>query len=224
MRTSRTENRVSKVPIEKLVDHPDNPNHMSKSNFSRLVRNIERTGRYEPLIVRPKGDVYEIINGRHRRRALRELGYETVDVIIWDIDDEQTDVLLATLNRLSGSNVLEKKLALLSRLNERMTARDLAKLLPHSARQIRRLVQIRSGGMVCTQAMNSVRDKPARSVFANPQVFFLSDAQQQIVEAALSLARGGRSEKTKAARNAAALAHVAQDFIEGRKKCNNEGR
>jgi ParB family chromosome partitioning protein len=224
MPKSRTENRVSKVPIEKLVDHPDNPNRMSKGNFGRLVRNIERTGRYEPLIVRPKGDAFEIINGRHRRQALRKLGYETVDVVVWDIDDEQTDILLATLNRLGGSNVLEKKLALLSRLNERTKARDLAKLLPHSAGQIQRLVQIHSGVMVRTQSMSSVPDKSSRSVFANPKVFFLSDAQQQIVEAALSLAREGRSEKTKAARNAAALAHVAQGFIEGRKKGDSEGR
>jgi len=224
MAESRTENRVLRVPIEKLVDHPDNPNRMSKGNFAKLVRNIERTGRYEPLIVRPKGDAFEIINGRHRRRALRELGYETVDVVIWDIDDEQADVLLATLNRLGGSNVLEKKLALLSRMNERTKARDLAKLLPHTARQIQRLVQVHSGGIVCTQSMSSVPDKAARSVFANPKVFFLSDAQQQIVEAALSLARGGRSEKTKAARNAAALAHVAQNFVRGRKKGNSEGR
>ena len=224
MAESSTENRVLRVPIEKLVDHPDNPNRMSKGNFARLVRNIGRTGRYEPLIVRPKGDAYEIINGRHRRRALQELGYETVDVIIWDVDDEQTDMLLATLNRLGGSNVLEKKLALLSRMNERTKARDLAKLLPHTAGQIQRLVQVHSGAMVCTQSMSSGRDKSARSVFANPHVFFLSDTQQQIVETALSLARGGRSEKTKAARNAAALAHVAQDFVEGRKKGNGEGR
>ncbi|MEK7993648.1 MAG: hypothetical protein AAB403_07575, partial [Planctomycetota bacterium] len=127
-------------------------------------------------------------------------------------------------NRLGGSNVLEKKLALLSRLNERTKARDLAKLLPHTARQIQRLVQVHSGGIVCTRSMNSVRDKAARSVFANPQVFFLSDAQQQIVEAALSLARGGRSEKTKAARNAAALVAVARDFIESTKKRNNQRR
>ncbi len=144
-------------------------------------------------------------------------------MIVWEVDDEQTDMLLATLNRLGGSNVLEKKLSLLSRLNERTNARDLAKLLPHTARQIERLVQVHSGAVDCTQSMSSGRDKAARSVFASPHVFFLSDAQQQIVEAALSLARGGRSEKTKAARNAAALAHMAQDFVEGGKKGSGDG-
>ena len=224
MAKSRAGNRLLRVPIERLVDHPDNPNRMSKGNFARLVRNIEQTGRCEPLVVRPKGGVLEIINGRHRRRALQELGYESVDVIVWDIDDEQTDILLATLNRLGGSNVLEKKLALLSRLNECMNARELAKLLPHSARQIQRLVQVHSGAMVCPPPVSSARDKVTRSAFANPQVFLLSDAQQRIVERALSLAREGSGGKTKAARNAAALAQIAQDFIHGGRIRNLPGR
>ena len=220
MSKSRTLNRLMTVPIDRLVDHPDNPNRMSKSNFARLVRNIERTGRYEPLIVRPRGEAFEIINGRHRRRALRELGYKTVDVIVWDIDDEQTDILLATLNRLGGSNVLEKKLALLNRLNGRTNARDLAKLLPHSAGQIQRLVQIHSGAMAGPVPLRSARDKSAESAFANPHVFLLSDAQQRIVETALSLARGGRPQRTKAAGNAAALAQIARDFVRSKNRRN----
>lgn len=221
MRKSRARNRVSRISIEKLVDHPDNPNRMSKGHFARLVRNIERTGRYEPLIVRPKGDMYEIINGRYRRRALQELGYQAVDAIIWTIDDEQADIFLATLNRLGGSNVLEKKLSLLRRLTERMDAGDLARLLPHTAAQIQRLVQIHSSGMVCTQSMKSVSDKAVRSVLASPKVFFLSDTQQQIVETALSLAPEVGNERSRAAKNAAALAAVARAFVEGRKKRNH---
>ena len=46
------ENVVRTIAIEKLVAHPDNPNRQSKVNFDKLVRNIERTGKYEPLIVR----------------------------------------------------------------------------------------------------------------------------------------------------------------------------
>ncbi|MHC4507399.1 MAG: ParB/RepB/Spo0J family partition protein [Planctomycetota bacterium] len=223
MRESRIENRVSKIAIDKLVAHPGHPNRMSKINFARLVRNIERTGRYEPLVVRPRDDCFQIINGHHRWRALRELGYTTADVVIWNIDDGQTDMFLATLNRLGGSDVLEKKLALLSRLNERMKARDLARLLPHTAKQIQRLAQVRSDGIVRTQSMNSVRDQCAKSVSANAQVFFLSDAQQHIVTEALSLAQESRSENTKAARKAAALTYVAQNFVEGKKKCDNGG-
>jgi ParB-like chromosome segregation protein Spo0J len=155
---------------------------------------------------RTKGDCLQIINGRHRWQALRELGHKTVDVMIWDIDDRDADILLATINRLRGSDVLEKKLALLSRLNHKMPARDLAKLLPQTAKQIDRLAQMRCDGFA--------QVKPAKSVFANPLVFFLNDKQQEIVENALSLAGEGRNERTKAAKNAAALTRIALCLIE----------
>jgi len=205
MPRTKNENRIAGIAIERLAPHPDNPNRMSKGNFAKLVRNIERTGRYEPLVVRPKDDGFQIINGHHRWRALQELGYKTVDAVVWDIDDGETDILLATLNRLGGSNVLDKKLALLKRLNKRTNARDLAKRLPHTAGQIERFAQMNNGGLAPTTS--------AKSVLANPVVFFLDDAQHGILEKALSLMCSGRSEKTRAARKAAALTQIAQCFI-----------
>jgi hypothetical protein len=44
-------------------------------------------------------------------------------------------------------------------------------------------------------------------------VFFVNDTQQEVIESALSSAVEQRSEKTKAAKRAAALAHIAGDFI-----------
>jgi ParB-like chromosome segregation protein Spo0J len=209
MRETKNENRVTSIPIGKLIAHPGNPNRMSKRSFARLVRNIERTGRYEPLVVRRQGDCFQIINGHHRCRALQQLGYETVDAVIWDVDDAEADILLTTLNRLGGSDVLEKKLALLDRINRDMHAREMAKLLPFTRSQIEKLRSIK------------IPSPPAKidvKSFAVPMVFFLSDAQQQIVEQALSLAGKTLAEKTKAARNAAALTEMAQCFIREKQK------
>ncbi len=204
MRETRIENRVSSIPIDKLTAHPGNPNRMSKRNFVRLVRNIERTGRYEPLVVRRQGDCFQIINGHHRCRALKQLGYETADAIVWDVDDAEADILLSTLNRLGGSNVLEKKLALLARINRNMEAREMAKLLPFTCSQIERLKNLK---------VPSAPAKISAKSFAVPMVFFLNAEQQQIVAEAMASAPDSRNEKTKAARNAAALTEMAQCFI-----------
>ena len=260
MRETRIENRVSRIALNKLVAHPDNPNRMSKTNFAKLVRNIERTGRYEPLVVRPcpsssfrtspqknchscpasvcgvnssrnpdddRISCFQIINGHHRWQALRELGYKTADAIVWDIDDQDADVLLATLNRLGGSDILEKKLALLKRLNQRMQVGKLAKLLPLRAGQIERLTKLTISN--CRTAIEN-----RKSQILNPLVFFLNDKQQKIIENALSLARvqlqllsgerpvaahDGESARLgsigagKAAKNAAALTYIAQQFL-----------
>jgi len=208
-------NWIQAIALEKLVAHPDNPNRQSGVNFAKLVRNIERTGRYEPLVVRPcpeRESFYQIINGHHRWRALAKLGYEAADCVVWEIDDEQTDILLATLNRLGGTDELGKKLKLLKRLNHRLESGELSKLLPLKRAQIERLTSLR------------LPSRPAKmdaKSFANPTVFFLDDGQQEVVENALSLAEQkpgcgsrGTGHETKAARRAGALTCVAQCFID----------
>ena len=200
-------NSIQSIALDRLVAHPDNPNRQSKASFAKLVRNIERTGRYEPLVVRPcpeKVGRFQIINGYHRRQALAKLGYKEVDCIVWDVDDEQTDILLATLNRLGGSDKLGEKLALLNRLNKRIESAELAKLLPQTAKQIERLTNLK---------MPTQPAKTAARLFANPMVFFLTDTQHQIVEDALSLAKEGKDEKTKIVKNSVALAQIAGYFL-----------
>ncbi len=209
-------NQVQSIALDKLVAHPDNPNRMSKAKFAKLLRNIERTGRYEPLVVRPcpqKPDCFQIINGHHRWRALRELGYKTAEALVWEVNDQDTDILLATLNRLGGSDVLDKKLALLKRLNKSAfngrTAK-LAKLLPQTSNQIKRLTELAISD--CRKAVEN-----RKSQILNPLVFFLNDKQQEVVAKALSAAMSEVEEnRTKALKNAAALTYIAQEFINSR--------
>jgi len=171
-----------------------------------MVRNIKLSGRYEPIVVRPhpaKQDFFQIINGHHRCKALAELGYKAADCVVWDVDDAATDILLATLNRLTGSDELSVKLKLLKRLNERMKSSKLSKLLPLPAKQIDRLVNLKR-----PTAPPTVNAKS----FAQPLVFFVNAAQLQIVGQALSKAKqtvGGSAAKKRAA----ALATIANEFI-----------
>lgn len=200
-------NQISNISLEKLVAHPDSPNRMGKGNLAKLTCNIKRTGRYEPLVVRPcpgRRGFFQIINGHHRCRALRDLGYETAAAMIWDIDDHETDLLLAGINRLGGSDALDKKLAVLSRLNRRMQSAEMAKLLPLSRTQIERLTKI--------GAKNLPPIKPVRAELASPLVFFVNGRQKKIIESALSLERERSDGKTKAEKNAAILANLAQSL------------
>ncbi|HUT30202.1 MAG TPA: ParB/RepB/Spo0J family partition protein [Sedimentisphaerales bacterium] len=203
-------NAIKSIVLDKLVAHPDNPNRQSKVNFAKLLHNIERTGRYEPLVVRPcpnKPGLYQIINGHHRCQALAKLGHKAADCVVWDIDDEQTDILLATLNRLGGSDQLGKKLELLKRLKKKLDTGELARLIPHTRKQIERLTNLK---------LPSAPAKIDAAAFTNPVVFFLDDRQQQIVNEALSLAARSGKEKTRAAQNAAALTRIAEQFLASR--------
>ena len=197
---------IKSIALDKLVAHPDNPNRMSRANYLKLVRNVKRSGLYEPLIVRPhnsKDGCYEIINGHHRCRALEQLNFEKANCVVWDVDDEQADILLTTLNRLGGSDLLDKKVVLLARLTERIKAAELGKLLPQSAKQIERLTNLQMPEMPLGTGQKS---------FAGSMVFFVSDSQRKIIEEAM--AKANPDAKTKAQRNALALTSIAQYFLD----------
>jgi len=133
------------ITLELLVAHPENSNFMNAEITRKLRRHIERTGRYEPLTVRPhpsESGKFQVINGHNRLRVLRALGQEIAHCVVWNIDDNQTRLYLATLNRLSGSDVPERRAALIESLFTTLDADELASLLPDSEKQIDELRQM----------------------------------------------------------------------------------
>ena len=111
--------KFEKITIELLLEHPENSNHMKAEIVQKLWCHIEKTGRYEPLTVRPfpnQMGKFQVINGHNRLRILRAIGYTMVYCLVWDIDDDQTRLYLATLNRLSGVDVPERRAILLTNL------------------------------------------------------------------------------------------------------------
>jgi ParB/RepB/Spo0J family partition protein len=201
---------IRAIGIEKLLAHPGNPNVMSYTKFKKLVSNIERTGLYEPIVVRPhpkEKDMFEIINGHHRVKAISQLGYKEANCIVWNVDDAETAILLTTLNRLRGSDIASKKIELLRQLNERMKTAQLAKLLPQTAKQIERLIALKEKA---EEKVFRIRYKPA----AVTQVFFVTGEQNEIIEKALSSAenRAPSNRQTKAQRRAAAITAVSEHY------------
>jgi hypothetical protein len=206
--------RIQTIPITKLFAHPANPNTMSDATFRKLVRNIERTGLYEPIVTRPhpkRKNCFEIINGHHRVKALEHLGRKEADCVVWDVDDKQAEVLLATLNRLCGSDLPAKKISLLKELTKKMGTVELAKILPQTAKQIERLTNLK---------FNPAPIKADAEQFAVPLVFFVMRQQQEIIEKAISSIehRASCIEMTRAQRRASAITEIAQRFL-GLEKC-----
>ena len=205
---------LKEIPLEQLEPHPANPNKMSKSAYAKLVANIKKTGLYEPIVVRPLGDKFQIINGHHRVEALWQLGAETASAVVWELDDRTTLTLLASLNRLTGTDEPEKKSRLYAELLASFSAKDLAKILPCSATQLERLACVK------------LPDVPSPAVvMPDAVVFFLTSDQRTLVETALAKAKcdgekgekgekSEKSEKSSAKKNAAALTLLAKDYIE----------
>jgi uncharacterized ParB-like nuclease family protein len=164
-------NKVRTVAIDKLLAHPANPNKMSNANLKKLQRNIRESGRYEPLVVRPsrRDGYYQIINGHHRIRALKRLGYDKVDVVVWDVDEKQTNLLLATLNRLTNFKMPDTLTP-----NERLFAKPLVFFLDDNQEQI------------ITKALSLAADNlpKAKTTAAAGKAAALTDIAQTYIELA----------------------------------------
>lgn len=130
------------IPLQLLDDHPGNSNVMPKALLEKLASEIERTGLYPPVIVRPVGERYQILDGHHRVAVLRKMGHNTVNSVVWRVDDEQALLLLATLNRLSGNDDPRKRAALIAELKQSIGIDQLARRLPEDAVKVRKLLEL----------------------------------------------------------------------------------
>jgi len=210
------------IDIDRIEPHPQNANVMSPEAMKTLARHIARTKRYEPLVVRPHGGTdddprYQVLNGHHRLEVLRHLGHERVRCEVWDVDDGEALLLLATLNRLEGRDDPSRRAALLARLaGDGRSAADLAKLarlLPENRAALERALALAREPL----PMPASADEMLR-VFA-PMTFFLTDDEQRTVSRALRLAAraetdGDASEEPRRGRRrAAALVAMAERFL-----------
>lgn len=93
-----------KVPINKLVNNsgqlkniPANPRTISTDDYQKLIDSIKDDPEYleheMPHVIK-HGDVYVVLNGNQRLRALKELDYKEVPVTIYK-EDTPAEVLRA---------------------------------------------------------------------------------------------------------------------------------
>ena len=71
--------RLVRIPLDRLLSHPSNPNVMDEAKLEKLAANIKRQDDYPPLIVRPhpdKAGYYQKLDGHWRAEVLRRLGYQ----------------------------------------------------------------------------------------------------------------------------------------------------
>jgi hypothetical protein len=176
------------IPLTSLHPHPLNSNVLPGEKLDKLARHIESTGRYPPLIVRPLGDGYQLLDGHHRARVLQRLGHITARCDVWEVDDEQALLLLATLNRLSGADDPHRRATLVAELAEQVgkAVHELDDWLPDRAADLDRLIKLQEPPPAPAPPVD-LADMP-RAV-----TFFLTGDQRRRLDAALKQIGGDRA-------------------------------
>jgi len=206
-----TQTTIVRIPLDRLIAHPENPNRMSRQTYEKLKRHIAQSHNYEPLIVHRHPEIensFEIINGHHRAKALKDIGETFADCVEWAVDGNQARILLATLNRLGGKDELCAKVELIKNLSEKFASKELSKLLPDTKQTIEKLKNILT-------PIDGLKDNP--KLFLNALIFFLGDEQIKIVETALEKAvqqsRDSNGAVTKSEKLAKAITTIAEYYL-----------
>lgn len=83
---------ISSLPVEQIVPNPDQPRrHFDETALAELAASIREKGVIQPLVVRAKGDAYEIVAGERRWRAAQRAQLHEVPVLVREFTD--TEVL-----------------------------------------------------------------------------------------------------------------------------------
>ena len=78
------------VAISNIAPNPSQPRkRFAEGELSTLAASIREQGVLQPLVVRRRGDGYELIIGERRWRASQMAGLEEVPVVILDATDRQ---------------------------------------------------------------------------------------------------------------------------------------
>jgi len=97
------------LKLNQIEPNPDNPNRMSDAQFQELLKEIERDGFDEPILVIPhpdsekrKNGMYMLAQGEHRWAGLQVLGESEIPAIIKDWDEKTARIKSVRRNVLHG--------------------------------------------------------------------------------------------------------------------------
>ncbi|MFV0497565.1 MAG: ParB/RepB/Spo0J family partition protein [Candidatus Fimivivens sp.] len=90
---------ITQLPLSKLRPWTDQPfKPYTQEKMQQLVEDIKANGVLNPIIVRPKGDQYQILAGHNRWNASRKAGLITIPAIIKDVDDDTATLIMVNTN------------------------------------------------------------------------------------------------------------------------------
>ncbi len=187
------------IQLQLLHDDPRNANVCNEETLEKIRRNIERSGLYPSLIIRPrpkKKGHYLILDGHHRKIVLEKLGYEAVNCEIWDTDEQGAQLALATLNRLRGEDEPRKRAQLIQSLMQSIPVSNLTAYIPESEKQVSDLLALLKLDWEETQAQIKKQIEQEQALLPQPFTCMIASVDFPDVEKAL-LQQDGKDKGEK---------------------------
>ena len=122
---------IQQLSPELLSPNDYNPNRMNDDEFAELVSEVVHLGRIpKPIVVRPNGKGYVIIDGEHGWRAAKEVGLGEIPCEVLDVDDFEAMRQTYKRNQHGQHNpvlqgVMFKRMMAESGISQRELAKDM---------------------------------------------------------------------------------------------------
>ncbi len=91
---------LRELPVASIRPNPFQPRtHFDEAELRELADSIAASGLLQPIVVRPRGQAFELIAGERRLRAVQRLGWQHIPAVLKDADD-RTLLTLALMENL----------------------------------------------------------------------------------------------------------------------------
>lgn len=116
------EDQIRRIAIDAIAPSPYQPRmRVDEGALQELAASIKESGLLQPIVVRPRGEGFELVTGERRWRAGRLLGWTDIPAIVRELTDEEAAALamIENLQRedLSAVEEAEGYRKLLERFN-----------------------------------------------------------------------------------------------------------
>ena len=184
--------QIVMLSTSELVPNKAQPRReFSEEALLSLSKSIKENGILQPICVRKKGAVYEIISGERRTRAAKIAGLSEVPCIVMSVDDEQSAVLalIENIQRKDLSYFEEaigiEKLISYYGLTQEEAARRLGKAQSTVANKLR-LLRFTDGERRML-LMGNLSERQARAIIRIDDPKVRADVIEKTVKRALNL-------------------------------------
>lgn len=217
-----TKETVTAIRLDQIQPFENHPFRVeADAAMAELKASVALNGVLEPVLLRPKGDGYEMLSGHRRMAVCKELGIETIPAIVRNLDDDQATLAMVDANR-QREHILPSEKANAYKMRDKAlkhiaaghgvppngrTTEQIAKEVGMSDRNVRRYIRLTN---LLPELLDLVdANKLGESI--GEILSFLSEAEQQAV---LSLMRAELRAPTKAQAQRIKQLHEDREFTE----------
>ena len=124
---SMSENTIVDIPIDKIREISEQPFIIHEDTINTLVDSIKRNGQLDPCVVtqsNDNSDMYDLLAGRHRKRACELAGLKTVKCIIKsNLSADEKELIIIDTNTERNNDYLPSELAFAFKRKEELLSK-----------------------------------------------------------------------------------------------------